>query len=92
MAPLRQVDGFLLNEDGELDFTDLENKYEVSFEEGYDNVIVVDNCPVVEEDTRKQKLIAFLRKIFSTNGKIGDDGIFMPMGKNPKTGKNESKG
>jgi translation initiation factor 3 subunit B len=92
MASLRQVNGFLLNEDSELDFTDLEKKYEVSFEEGYDTVIVVDNCPVVEDDARKQKLIAFLRKIFSTSGMIREDGIFMPMGKNPKTGKIESKG
>lgn len=92
MAPLRQVNDFPLNEDGELDFTDLEKKFEVSFEEGYDNVIVVDNCPVVAEDARKQKLIAFLRKIFSTSGTIREDGIFMPMGKDPKTGKFESKG
>ena len=95
MAPIppeSQIDGFLLNEDGELDFADLEKQHEISFEEGFDNVIVVDSCPIVEEDARKHKLIAFLRKIFSTNGTIREDGIYMPMGKDPKTGKITSKG
>jgi hypothetical protein len=92
IPPSHQVNGFPLTEDGELDFTDLEKEYEVSFEEGFDNVILVDNCPIVEEDARKQKLIAFLRKIFSTNGTIRQDGIYMPMSRNPRTGKVESKG
>src|SRR5271155_2243219 len=95
MAPIppeRQVNGFVLNDEGELDFSDLEMEYEVSFEEGFDNVILVDNCPIVEDDTRKQKLIAFLRKIFSSNGTIKEDGIYMPMEKNAETGKVESKG
>lgn len=92
IPPSSQVNGFALTEDGELDFTDLEKEYEVSYEEGFDNVILVDNCPVVEEDARKQKLIAFLRKIFSTNGTIRDDGIYMPMETDPNTGKVVSKG
>lgn len=95
MAPIpppRQVHDFPLTEDGELDFTDLEKEYAVSYEEGFDNVIIVDNCPIVEEDARKQKLIAFIRRIFSTNGTIKEDGIYMPMGQNPNTGKAESKG
>jgi translation initiation factor 3 subunit B len=92
IPPSRQMGEFPLTEDGELDFTDLEKEYAVSYEEGFDNVILVDNCPIVEEDARKQKLTAFIKKIFSGNGKIKDDGIYMPMGLNPKTGKVESKG
>jgi len=93
MAPIPpQVNGFTLTEDGDLDFTDLEKEYQVSFEEGFDNVILVDNCPIVGEDTRKQKLTAFLRKIFSTNGTIREDGIYIPMGENLETGKLQSKG
>jgi translation initiation factor 3 subunit B len=83
---------FSLTEDGELDFSDLEKKYAVSYEEGFDNFIVVDNCPIVADEARKQKLIAFLRRIFSTSGMIKEDGIYMPMGKNPETGKVESRG
>ena len=92
ITPSRQVNDFPLTEDGELDFTDLEKEYAVSYEEGFDHVILVDNCPIVEEDARKQKLIAFIKKIFSTNGTIKENGIYMPMGLNPKTGKVESKG
>ena len=92
ITPTREVHGFPLTEDGELDFTDLEKEYAVSYEEGFDNIIIVDNCPIVEEDARKQKLIAFIRRIFSTNGTIKEDGIYMPMGQNPNTGKVESKG
>jgi hypothetical protein len=95
MAPSaiqHQVNGFVLDDKGDLDFSDLEKKYEVSFEEGFDNVILVDNCPIVADDARKQKLIAFLRRIFSTNGTIKEDGIYMPMGENPETGKVESRG
>jgi translation initiation factor 3 subunit B len=95
MAPApatRLVNDFPLNDKGELDFSDLEQKHAVSYEEGFDNFIVVDNCPIVADDARKQKLIAFLRRIFSTNGTIKEDGIYMPMGQNPDTGKVESKG
>ena len=92
IPPSTQVGGFTVTENGELDFADLEKEYEVSYEEGFDNVILVDNCPIVEDDARKQKLVAFLRKIFSTNGTIRDDGIYMPMGKDPETEKVKSKG
>ena len=85
-------DAFPLTEDGKLDFSDLEKKYAVSYEEGFDNFIVVDNCPIVADDARKQKLVAFLRRIFSTSGTIKEDGIYMPMGQNPETGKVESRG
>ena len=92
ILPSRLVNSFPLTETGELDFSDLEEKYAVSYEEGFDNFIVVDNCPIVADDVRKQKLIAYLRRIFSTNGTIREDGIYMPMGQNPETGKMESKG
>jgi translation initiation factor 3 subunit B len=95
MAPIHpdgQLDDFMLDENGELDFSDLERQYAVPREEGFDQVIVVDNCPVVEEGTRKDKLIAFIRKIFSTNGTIKPDGIYMPMKKDEETGTVSSQG
>ena len=82
MAPIHpesQLDEFMLDENGKLDFSDLERQYAVPREEGFDQVIVVDNCPIVEEGSRKDKLAAFIRKIFSTNGTIKPDGIYMPM-------------
>jgi translation initiation factor 3 subunit B len=95
MAPIypeSQVNGFVLDDNGELDFTDLEQEYAVPYEDGFDTVIVVDNCPIVEEDARKQKLILFIRKIFSTNGVIKEDGIYMPMKEDEETGKLKSQG
>jgi len=95
MAPIpapHLVNGFPLTETGELDFSDLEEKYAVSYEEGFDNFIVVDNCPIVADEVRKQKLVAYLRRIFSTNGSIKEDGVYMPMAQNPETRKVESKG
>jgi hypothetical protein len=97
MAPLPTQhvvngNGFSMTDDGELDFSDLERQYAVSYEEGFDNFIIVDNCPIVTDEVRKQKLIAFLRRIFGTSGTIKEDGIYMPMGKNPETGDVESRG
>lgn len=96
MAPLPthvvNGNGFPLTDDGELDFLDLERQFAVSYEEGFDNFIVVDNCPIVADEGRKQKLVAFLRRIFSTSGTIKEDGIYMPMGENPETGNVESRG
>jgi hypothetical protein len=88
MAPIHpehELDDFAVDEDGELDFSDLERQ-------GFDQVIVVDNCPIVEDDARKDKLVAFIRKIFSTNGTIKPDGIYMPMKQNEETGKTQSQG
>jgi translation initiation factor 3 subunit B len=92
IPPSQQVNGFVLNDDGDLDFSDLEKEYEVSYEEGFDNVILVDNCPIVEDEGRKAKLVTFLRRIFSSSGTIRDDGIFMPVDRDPETGKIRSKG
>lgn len=92
IPPSEQVNGFVLNDEGELDFSDLEKEYEVSYEEGFDNVILVDNCPIVEDEGKKQKLITFIRRVFSSSGTIRDDGIFMPVDSDPQTGKIKSKG
>ena len=95
MAPIhpeQQLDDFVVDENGQLDFSDLERQYAVPREEGFDQVIVVDNCPIVEDGARKDKLVAFIRKIFSTNGVIKPDGIFMPMIRNEETGKMQSQG
>jgi len=87
-----QVNGFPLDEKGELDFSDLERKYAVSSEEGFENIIVVDNCPEVEEDARKLKLTNVLRNIFGASGTIGENGIYMPMHQVSETGKLKSQG
>jgi hypothetical protein len=83
MAPIPpepQVNSFVLDENGNLDFTDLEEEHAFPYEEGFDSVILVDNCPIVKEDEKKGKLINYLRRTFSAHGRIKDDGIYMPEG------------
>jgi len=77
----------------EIDYSDIEAKYQVPFEEGFDNIIVVDKVPIVEE-SKKDKLFRTMRKIFRTAGvgEIKEGGISMPMDLNAETGKLASKG
>ncbi|CAG8445506.1 7837_t:CDS:2 [Ambispora leptoticha] len=75
----------------ELDFTDIEEKYQVPFEEGFDTIIVVDNVPIVDE-SKKDKLFKFITKIFKQAGDIKEGGINMPMEVDPETEKLTSKG
>ncbi|OCL13329.1 eukaryotic translation initiation factor-like protein 3 subunit B [Glonium stellatum] len=62
----------------EIDFSDLQEQYEVRLEEGLDAFVVVDGLPVVPEDNR-QKLIKFLLRKLNTVGKVKEDGVFMPL-------------
>src|SRR5437588_3197346 len=75
----------------EIDFTDIEEKYQVPFEEGFDTIIVVDNAPVVDQ-SREAKLFSFIRKIFKNVGEIKENGILMQTESDPETGKTKSKG
>ncbi|RIB07830.1 eukaryotic translation initiation factor eIF2A-domain-containing protein [Gigaspora rosea] len=73
----------------DIDFSDIEEKYKVPFEEGFDAIIVVDNAPTVDE-SKKDKLLKFIRKIFKNAGNIKD--IEMPMDPDPETETLTSKG
>ncbi|RIB12395.1 eukaryotic translation initiation factor eIF2A-domain-containing protein [Gigaspora rosea] len=53
----------------DLDFSDIEEKYKVPFEEGFDPIIVVDNAPTADE-SKKDKLLKFIRKIFKNAGNV----------------------
>ncbi|CAG8605975.1 5784_t:CDS:2 [Acaulospora morrowiae] len=75
----------------EIDFTDIEEKYQVPIEEGFDTIIVVDNVPIVD-DSKKEKLLKLIRRIFRNAGEIKEGGIDMPMEVNPETGVLTSKG
>jgi hypothetical protein len=82
MAPIppeHQVNGFVLDENGKLDFTDLEKEYAFPYEQGFNSIILVDNCPIVKEDDKKGKLMNYIRRMFSAHGQIKEDGIYMPM-------------
>jgi translation initiation factor 3 subunit B len=75
----------------DIDFSDIEAKYQVPFDEGFDTIIVVDNVPIVDE-RKVEKLLTVIKKIFKTAGEIKENGINMPMEISSETGNLTSKG
>lgn len=65
----------------DIDFSDIEAKYQVPYEDGYDTLIVVDNLPIVEE-AKEEKLLIVIKKIFKSVGYVKEGGIWMPTGLN----------
>lgn len=72
------------DEDEELDFSDLRERFEVQLEQGLDAFVVVDGLPEVTEDT-KPKLIKFLKRKLDAAGKVRDESIHMPLGPDGKS-------
>ncbi|KAI5647582.1 hypothetical protein M9H77_33587 [Catharanthus roseus] len=66
------------------DDEDLREEEELEFDQGFENIIVVDNLPVVPEE-KFEKLEGVVRKIYSQIGVIKEDGLWMPV--DPETGK-----
>ncbi|KAI9296406.1 translation initiation factor eIF-3b [Neoconidiobolus thromboides FSU 785] len=75
--------------ENEIDFSDLEREYALEFENNFDNLIVVDGLPKVDE-SKYDKLITVVQKIFKKYGTLVQDNIVMPMSE--KDGKNTSEG
>lgn len=66
-----------------VDFSDIEEQYAVEVPSALDNVVVVDNVPMVDEK-KEAKLLTVIKKIFKAYGTIKDNGIHMP--KDQETG------
>lgn len=88
MAPsyenLPQDGGFDEFDENEIDFTDIEEQFQVRLDEGLDAFVVIDGLPVVPEDS-KAKLVKFVLRKLNTVGKVKEDGVHMPVGENGKT-------
>ncbi|KAI9093824.1 eukaryotic translation initiation factor eIF2A-domain-containing protein [Phlyctochytrium arcticum] len=67
-----------------IDFSDLEENFKVDLPSTFDNVVVVDNVPIVGE-TKRELLLRAIRKLFRDMGEIKD--IEMPV--DPATGKSK---
>ncbi|RMZ80645.1 hypothetical protein DV738_g2632, partial [Chaetothyriales sp. CBS 135597] len=83
MAPSfdRLSDHDLHDEDeDEIDFSDLQERYDVRMEEGLDTFVVIDGLPIVTEE-QKPKLLKFLMKRLNSVGQVKEakDSVFMPM-------------
>lgn len=72
------------DEEEELDFSDLNEKFQVQLQQGLDTFVVVDGLPKVTEDT-KPKLVKFLLRKLNSVGKTAEDKIFMPIGDKGQT-------
>lgn len=66
------------------DDDDLREEDELEFDQGFGNIIVVDNLPVVPKE-KFEKLEGVIRKIYSQIGIIKEDGLWMPV--DPETHK-----
>ncbi|KAF2474765.1 eukaryotic translation initiation factor 3 subunit B [Lindgomyces ingoldianus] len=71
-------------DESQIDFTDIEEQYQVRLDEGLDAFVVVDGLPVVPEDNRA-KLVKFLLRKLNSVGRVKDDGVFMPLNDEGKT-------
>ncbi|KII93546.1 hypothetical protein PLICRDRAFT_121832 [Plicaturopsis crispa FD-325 SS-3] len=64
--------------DEEIDYSDIEAKYQVEFDDGFDNTLVVDGVPVIDK-SKLEKLLIKIAKEFSRKGSpIKVDDIFVP--------------
>ncbi|KAH9897363.1 eukaryotic translation initiation factor 3 [Xylariomycetidae sp. FL2044] len=66
-------------DEDEIDFSDLQEKFQVQLEQGYDTFIIIDGLPKVTED-QKPRLVKYLLKKLNTVGSTREDMVFMPMG------------
>ncbi|KZT06524.1 translation initiation factor eIF-3b [Laetiporus sulphureus 93-53] len=77
MAP-NGVNGVHAEDDEDVDYSDIEAKYQVQFEEGFDNILVVDGVPVIDQ-SKLERLLAKIAKEFSRKGApIKPDDISVP--------------
>jgi len=71
-------------DESQIDFTDIEEQFQVRLDEGLDAFVVIDGLPVVPEDN-KAKLIKFMLRKLNTVGRVKDEGVHMPVGDDGKT-------
>lgn len=71
-------------DESQIDFTDIEEQFQVRLDEGLDAFVVIDGLPVVPEDS-KAKLVKFVLRKLNSVGKVKDEGVHMPVGDNGKT-------
>ena len=70
-----------------LRFKTLPRRYQVQYDEGLDNILVVDGVPVTDE-SKREKLLARIAKEFGKKGApVKPDDMFIPW--DEKTGKSK---
>jgi translation initiation factor 3 subunit B len=72
------------DDDEELDFSDLQEKYQVQLQQGLDTFVVADGLPKVTAE-QKPRLIKFLLRKLNDVGKTREDLVYMPISKGGQT-------
>ncbi|KAK7064138.1 eukaryotic translation initiation factor 3 subunit B [Favolaschia claudopus] len=71
----------------DIDYSDIEDKYQVHYDDSFDNMLVVDGIPVIDK-SKLEKLVSRICKEFSRKGvSIKPDDIYMPW--NDAAGKSQ---
>ncbi|OJT11372.1 Eukaryotic translation initiation factor 3 subunit B [Trametes pubescens] len=66
------------HDDEEIDYSDIEAKYQVEYDESFDNILVVDGVPIIDK-AKLEKLLQKIAKDFSRKGcPIKPDNITVP--------------
>ncbi|KAL9060312.1 MAG: hypothetical protein Q9162_000716 [Coniocarpon cinnabarinum] len=86
MAPSVDMQNGYDDEDeiDEIDFSDLNEQYDIRLEEGLDTFVVLDGLPVVGEDA-KGKLVKFILKKIRAAGDVKEDAFYMPFDEEGKS-------
>ncbi|KZV94100.1 translation initiation factor eIF-3b [Exidia glandulosa HHB12029] len=85
--PAPVTNGIHANDD-DIDYSDIEAKYQVHLNEGYDNVVVVDGVPLIDH-SKEEKLYAKIGKEFARKGcPFRPENLYMPW----DSSTNKSKG
>ncbi|TRM65679.1 eukaryotic translation initiation factor eIF2A-domain-containing protein [Schizophyllum amplum] len=65
-------------QDDDIDYSDIEAKYQVEYDEGFDNIVIVDGAPVIDR-SKQERLVAKICKDFGKKGvHVKPDNIYMP--------------
>lgn len=78
--------GILENGNEEPDYSDIEAQYRVEMPTGFDQIVVIDGLPIIEE-FKEEKLFSVIRRIFQDVGHILDEGIYHPRDPETKASK-----
>ncbi|KAG6895997.1 hypothetical protein C0992_010972 [Termitomyces sp. T32_za158] len=71
----------------DIDYTDIEEKYKVQYDDGLDTTLVVDGVPVIDESKRERLLNKFCKEFGRKGVTIKPEDVYMPW--NDATGKSK---
>ncbi|KAG6863961.1 hypothetical protein C0993_009756, partial [Termitomyces sp. T159_Od127] len=71
----------------DIDYTDIEEKYKVQYDDGFDTTLVVDGVPVIDESKRERLLNKFCKEFGRKGVTIKPEDVYLPW--NDATGKSK---